>query len=28
MTSISALKVRPLMASDRDAWAALWTAYL
>jgi len=28
MTSISALKVRPLMASDRDAWAAHWTAYL
>jgi GNAT superfamily N-acetyltransferase len=28
MTSNTALEVRPLMASDRDAWAALWTAYL
>lgn len=28
MISQSALKVRPLMAPDRDAWAALWSAYL
>ena len=28
MTSKTALEVRPLMASDRDDWAALWTAYL
>ena len=28
MTSVSALKVRPLQESDRDAWAALWLAYL
>ena len=23
-----ALRVRPLAASDREEWAALWTAYL
>lgn len=28
MTSEPALEVRPLQESDRDAWAALWLAYL
>lgn len=28
MNSNTALEVRPMMASDRDPWAALWTAYL
>lgn len=28
MTSNTAPQVRPLMASDRDAWAVLWAAYL
>lgn len=28
MTLNNALHVRPLVASDRDAWAVLWTAYL
>lgn len=28
MNSNVALKVRPLQESDKDAWAALWTAYL
>lgn len=28
MNRNTALEVRPLQASDRDAWAALWTAYL
>ncbi|MEP1520163.1 GNAT family N-acetyltransferase [Ascidiaceihabitans sp.] len=28
MTTTNALRVRPLAASDREQWAALWTAYL